>query len=80
MHFDTYLSVGGGTFATKKNVNPSFNVALGEHIFLVDWLALGFEVRNYVFVEPRDEIADVQNLMMFGLSLGFFFPTSSSQE
>lgn len=80
LHFDTYISVGGGVFGTKTggdaSVNPAANVAIGERVFLTDWLVLRFELRDYIFVEAREEISDIQNLLMFGVSLSGFFPTS----
>jgi outer membrane beta-barrel protein len=80
LHFDTYFSVGGGVFATDAGVNPAINLGIGQRYFLSDWVVARVEVRDYVFMDSRNEIADIQNLVLLSLSVSGFFPTSFEYE
>jgi outer membrane beta-barrel protein len=80
LHFDTYLTAGPGIFGTDAGLAPAVNIGIGQRYFLTDWLVVRIEVRNYVFIESRDNISDVQNLMVLGFSVSGFFPTSFEYE
>jgi len=80
LHFDTYFSVGGGAFATDAGVNPAVNVGIGQRYFLTDWLVTRLELRDYIFMDSRNEIADVQNILLLSFSVSGFFPTSFEYE
>ncbi len=80
VHFDTYFSVGGGVFATDSGSNPSVNVGVGQRDFFNDWLVGRIEVRDYIFMDSRNEISDIQNVMLLSFSLSGFFPTSFEYE
>jgi len=84
LHFDTYISLGLGVFGHETGgeaaFSPAANVAIGERVFLTEWLTLRLELRDYIFHHEREEIADIQNLLMFGVSLSGFFPTSFEYE
>ena len=76
VHFDTYLTAGPGLFGTDNGFNPAVNVGIGQRYFINDWLVVRAELRNYIFVEKREEISDVQNLLILGLSVSAFLPLS----
>lgn len=80
LHFDTYLTGGPGIFVTDLGVAPAFNIGIGQRYFLTKWLVARVELRNYVFIEERNERSSLQNLMLIGLSVSGFFPTSFEYE
>lgn len=93
LHFDTFLTAGGGIFVTEReeregpdavleevtNVNPAFNVGVGQRYFINEWLVFRLEVRNYSYIETGDE-SDLQNVTMLGFAISGFFPTSFAYE
>ncbi|MEE2903416.1 MAG: outer membrane beta-barrel domain-containing protein [Myxococcota bacterium] len=80
IHFDTYFTAGLGAFATDSGMNPAVNFGIGQRYFLNDWLVGRVEIRDYVFNDSRDQISDLQNVLMLSLSLSGFFPTSFQYE
>lgn len=76
LHFDTYVTLGPGVFATDAAVNPAVNVGIGQRYFLTDWLVARIELRDYIFLDSRDGESDLQNLLILGFALSGFFPTS----
>ena len=76
LHFDTYLTVGPGVFATDAAVNPAVNIGIGQRYFLTDWLVARIELRDYIFLDARNGESDLQNLLILGFALSGFFPTS----
>lgn len=80
LHFDTYITAGGGVFGTDAGPNPSGNIGLGQRYFLTDWLVARLELRDYLFVDTRNDTSDMQNLLVLGFSVSGFFPTSFDYE
>jgi outer membrane beta-barrel protein len=80
LHFDTYVTAGGGIFGTDAGTNPAANVGIGQRYFLTRWLVARIELRDYIFVDSRNGRSDLQNLMIIGFSVAGFFPTSFEYE
>ncbi len=94
LHFDTFITGGGGVFVTSSKTraieggpleenfaaNPSLNIGLGQRYFINEWLTARIELRNYVFVTTGNSESDLQNLMVLGFSISGFLPTSFSYE
>lgn len=80
LHFDTYVSGGPGLFGTDEGVNPAFNVGIGQRYFINKWLTFRAELRNYMFIEDRNNASSLQNLMVVGLFASIFLPTSFEYE
>lgn len=80
LHFDTYVTAGPGVFGTDQGINPAVNVGIGQRYFLTDWLVARLEVRNYMFVESRNNQSDLQNVLILGFALSGFLPTSFQYE
>jgi outer membrane beta-barrel protein len=80
LHFDTFLTGGPGIFVTDLGVAPAFNIGIGQRYFLTKWLVARVELRNYVFIEERNERSSLQNLMLVSFSVSGFFPTSFEYE
>ena len=80
VHFDTYFSAGGGIFGTDSGANPSVNFGVGQRYFFNDWLVGRVELRDYVFMDSRNEISDIQNVLLLSFSVSGFFPTSFKYE
>jgi outer membrane beta-barrel protein len=80
LHFDTYITGGGGAFGTDSGAHPSFNVGLGLRTFLSQWLTVRLELRDYFFTDTRADVSGLQKELVFGFSLSGFFPTSFEYE
>jgi len=80
VHFDTYFSAGGGIFGTDSGANPALNVGVGQRYFFNDWLVGRVELRDYIFMDSRNEISDIQNILLLSFSVSGFFPTSFEYE
>lgn len=83
LHFDTYISIGVGVFGTdggSAGHHPAGNVGLGQRYFILDWLVARIELRDYIFVDTRNDTADVQNLLILGFFISGFFPTTFEYE
>jgi outer membrane beta-barrel protein len=80
LHFDTYLTAGPGIFGTDAGLNPAANVGIGQRYFITEWLVARVEVRNYLFIDTRNNESDLQNLLVLGFALSGFFPTTFEYE
>ncbi|MEQ8276620.1 MAG: outer membrane beta-barrel domain-containing protein [Deltaproteobacteria bacterium] len=80
LHFDTYVTAGGGAFGTDAGLNPSLNFGIGQRYFINDWLTARVEIRDYIFMDNRGNEADLQNLLVLGFSVSGFFPMSFEYE
>lgn len=80
LHFDTYLTGGPGIFLTDIGVAPAVNIGIGQRYFITRWLDFRLELRNYLYVETRNEHSSVNNLLVLGFMLSGFFPTSFEYE
>ena len=94
IHFDTYLSGGGGVMLTERregsknvsNTNPAANVAIGQRYFINRWLTFRWELRNYTFLEEvpiansTESESNLRNTTVIGISLSGFLPTSFEYE
>lgn len=80
LHFDTYVTAGPGIFGTDAGLNPAANVGIGQRYFITDWLVARIELRNYLFLDNRNNESDLQNLMILGFAVSGFFPMSFAYE
>lgn len=80
LHFDTYLTAGPGIFGTDAGLNPAANIGIGQRYFLTKWLVARIELRDYLFIDSRNNRSDLQNLLVLGFSVSGFFPTSFEYE
>lgn len=88
IHFDAFLSAGlGAAFDSNvysafgfqfpeflPGVNPAAEVGFGGRIFVLPWMTIRADVRDYVYPQYRSNIASLQNLVMVQIGLGFYFP------
>ncbi|MEM6531891.1 MAG: outer membrane beta-barrel domain-containing protein [Myxococcota bacterium] len=87
LHFDTYISVGGGVVGLDQG-DPAIagSVAIGQHYFMNDWMALRIEVRDQIFTMARAvgpevvEDSQLQNLLTFTIGLAFYVPSDFERE
>ncbi|MEL6545230.1 MAG: outer membrane beta-barrel domain-containing protein [Myxococcota bacterium] len=86
LHFDTFITVGGGVVGLDQG-DPAIagTVAIGQHYFMNDWLALRIELRDQIFsmartaeVDPDD--TSLQNLVTFTIGLAFYVPGEFERE
>lgn len=84
IHFDAFVSAGvGATFDSSPNplttaipfgMHPAMEVGFGARVFLLRWLVLRADLRDYIYPQDRANISKLQNLMMLNVGVGFFFP------
>lgn len=82
-HFDIFLAFGAGVIGTKLYKRDEFdsrsydiqgNLGLGFRFFLLDWLALRFEYRHYLYLAAGGGVS-----YPVELSLGVSFLTSAPE-
>jgi outer membrane beta-barrel protein len=75
MHWNAYITVGGGVTKTASSgVRPTGVFGLGGRVFLTDWLTFNLEVRDHIYSEPfkaGDEL--INNVVLFS-GFGIFIP------
>ena len=76
IHFDAFVAAGGGVvFDTNADfAHPTMDVGAGLRVFLLRWLVVRADLRDYVYPQDRSGISTLQNLLVFSLGVGFFFP------
>lgn len=76
IHFDAFVAGGlGATFDSNASIaHPAMNLGAGARIFLLPWLVVRAELRDYIYPQDRSSISAIQNLLMFNLGVGFYFP------
>jgi outer membrane beta-barrel protein len=76
IHFDTFVAAGGGAmFDTNADfVHPTMDIGAGLRVFLLRWLVVRVDLRDYVFPQDRNNISTLQNLLVLNLGVGFFLP------
>lgn len=86
LHFDTFIAVGGGVIGPDQG-DPvvAATVAVGQHYFLNEWMALRLEIRDQIYSLDRapltaNEEAALQNLITFNIGVAFFVPSQFERE
>jgi outer membrane beta-barrel protein len=85
MHFDTYLTGGVGIVSPNSGgMSLAGTIALGQHYFFNNWLALRAELREEMYSMSRDPSVSsdktFQSLLSASLGVCFYFPQESDQE
>jgi outer membrane beta-barrel protein len=84
-HFDTYLALGAGILGpSESDATLEGSVALGQHFFLSEWIALRLELRDQMFMLARapskDKEKKLQNLLTVSVGVCLYFPTTFERE
>ena len=76
IHFDAFAVAGGGAvFDTNQEfAHPSMDIGAGVRVFLLRWLVVRADMRDYVYPQDRYGISTLQNLLTFNLGVGFYLP------
>jgi outer membrane beta-barrel protein len=75
IHFDAFVSAGAGVMIdTGDTPNPAFEVGFGARIFVLDWLVVRGDLRNYVYPQDAQNISTLQTVLMFNVGVGIYFP------
>lgn len=80
MHFDVYLTAGPGIFGTDAGLNPAVNFGAGQRVFITDWLVARVELRDYLFIDNRNDESTLRQAIVVGFALSGFFPTTFEYE
>ena len=76
VHFDGFLSAGlGAVFDTSRElVHPSLEVGLGARVFLLRWLTVRADLRNYVYPVFANNELDFPNVLILSVGAGIHIP------
>ncbi len=76
IHFDAFAIAGAGAvFDTNKDpVHPTMDIGAGLRVFLLRWLVVRTDLRDYIYPQDRQSISTLQNLLLFSMGVGFYFP------
>jgi outer membrane beta-barrel protein len=79
LHFDTYLSGGVGIVGTQLTGSAmAGTVAIGQHYFFNEWMAIRAELRDEIFNLARTPSVStdrkLQNLLSASIGLCFYLP------
>jgi outer membrane beta-barrel protein len=76
IHFDAFAAAGGGAVFDQSValVHPTMDIGGGLRVFMLRWLVVRADLRDYVYPQDKNNISTLQNLLMFSLNVGFFFP------
>ncbi len=93
VRFDVHINLGVGValVSGSERIDDSVSIApmfgVGARIFPEDWISIGFDIRDYLvsraLASRRDGSvpgASFGHNWMFGLSVGFFFPTTPETD
>lgn len=76
IHFDAFAIAGAGAvFDTNQDfAHPTMDVGAGLRVFLLRWLVVRTDLRDYLYPQDRSSISTLQNLLTFTMGVGFYFP------
>lgn len=83
LHFDTYIAAGGGVIGQKEG-GAAFggSIAIGQHYFLNEWMALRLDIRDQIFSLARTAQLEskIQNLLTVSVGVCFYIPPTFQRE
>ena len=76
VHFDMYLSFGGGITKTNRSgsFKPTGMIGLGIRFMVTKWLTINFELRDHLFVESYNAGDELVNNVVVQGGLSIFIP------
>lgn len=76
IHFDTFAIAGAGAVfdSNQEFVHPAMDIGAGLRVFLLRWLVVRADLRDYVYPQDRFGISTLQNLLTLNLGVGFYLP------
>lgn len=83
IHFDAYVSAGGGAVFDSFDtiVHPALALGGGGRIFLTRWLCVRADVKDYIYPgNTGGGQIGVSNLVVVNLGVGFYFPFDFEYE
>jgi outer membrane beta-barrel protein len=85
IHFDTYVALGAGVIGpTQGSTTFAASLAVGQHCFLNEWMALRLELRDQAYQMARAPTVSkdkvLQNTLSFSLGVSFFVPPTFQHE
>jgi outer membrane beta-barrel protein len=79
-YYDIYAILGGGVIETVLDPNPAVTIAIGQRVFLGDFLAILLEVRDRAYIEPLPSGDTFTNIFTISAGLSFFIPSEFEYE
>jgi outer membrane beta-barrel protein len=89
IHFDGFASGGVGAMFTSNEsilgpgfpgMHPAMEVGVGTRIFLLDWLVIRADLRDYIYPQDRNQVSTLQNMLFLNIGVGFYFPFGFDYE
>jgi outer membrane beta-barrel protein len=76
LHFDGFISAGlGAVFdSSPQLVNPALEVGLGARVFLLRWLTIRTDLRNYVYPSFANDELSFPNVLTLTVGVGIHIP------
>lgn len=76
IHFDTFAIAGAGAVfdSNQEFVHPAMDIGAGLRVFLLRWLVVRADLRDYVYPQDRFGISTLQNLLTLNVGVGFYLP------
>lgn len=76
VHFDGFISAGlGAVFDTSQEfVHPSLEVGLGARVFLLRWLTVRADLRNYVYPLMSNNELSFPSVLILSVGAGIHIP------
>ena len=75
VYFDYYGVLGAGVVDSVGDPHPALTLAIGQRIFITDWLALLVELRDRAYFEPLPVAGDtLTNILSTSIGFSFFLP------
>ncbi|MBN1945043.1 MAG: outer membrane beta-barrel domain-containing protein [Bradymonadales bacterium] len=78
VYFDLYLLGGAGIIDTVGDPHPAGILAVGQRLFVTDWLALLIELRDRLYLEPYPSGNSFMNILTASIGVSVFIPPSFS--
>ncbi len=76
LHFDGFVSAGlGVTFDNSDNfIHPALELGLGGRVFLLKWLTVRADLRNYIYPLIQNNTLSFPSLLILSLGVGIHIP------
>lgn len=83
IHFDAYVAGGVGVVIESGQeipLYPAANLGVGGRVFVLPWLVVKADVRDYAYAQQIGKISTLQNLVVFSVGVSVYFPFDFDYE
>lgn len=83
IHFDAYVAGGVGVVIESGQeipLYPAANLGVGGRVFVLPWLVVKADIRDYAYAQQIGKISTLQNLLVFSVGVSVYFPFDFDYE